>query len=50
MGKATMAHRRTFHDARLVDSELHSNVADLNMSLVREGDATKEQVELSRGA
>ena len=45
-----VAHRRTFHDARLVDGELHSNVADLNMSLVGEGDAAKEQVELARRA
>jgi hypothetical protein len=37
----------TFHDARLVNGKLQPNVADLDMSLVGEGDATEEQVQLS---
>jgi hypothetical protein len=32
----------TFHDACLIDSELDANVADLDVGLVGEGDATKE--------
>jgi hypothetical protein len=47
MGEKTIAHRYTFHDTCLINSELDANVADLDMSLVGEGDAAKEQVELS---
>lgn len=42
--------RCTFHDARLVDGELYSHVADLDVSLAGEGDAAEEQVELARRA
>jgi hypothetical protein len=42
--------RSTFHDARFVDCELESYVADLDVCFGGEGDAAEEQVQLSRRA
>lgn len=40
----------TFHDAGLVDRELESFFANLNVGFGGEGDATKEQVQLASRA
>lgn len=48
--RGVRAGRGTFHDTRFINSDLESNVANLNVRFRGEGDAAEEQEQLSRRA